>query len=170
MPRPCLCLRLAVTLAAAAVLAGACSGGGGAAPTAPGEPSAALVEFDSFTLVNAARVSNAVQPPLELREAISQVAREHSRHMRDQGFFDHTDRQGRTVMERLQEAGIGFATAGENLAMTVHIANPAGWAHDQLMQSAEHRANLLNPHFQFVGVGVAKDGDRYWITQVFVGQ
>jgi uncharacterized protein YkwD len=37
------------------------------------------------------------------------------------------------------------------------------------MQSSEHRPNILNPAFQLVGVGVARDGGSYWITQVFVG-
>lgn len=163
--------RRQAVLFAALVLATAsgCSRGGGGSPTAPGEPSPALVEFDSYALVNSARAANGVQPPLELREAIARVARDHSARMRDEGFFGHEDGQGRTVVERLTEAGIPFAEAGENLAMTVGIADPAAWAHDQLMASSEHRPNILNPGYELVGVGVARDGDRYWITQVFVG-
>jgi uncharacterized protein YkwD len=158
----------AVGLLAVAWLA-ACSSGGGPTPTAPGEPEPALVEFDSYTLVNSARAVNSVQPPLQLREAIAAVARAHSRRMRDDAFFGHADPEGRTVADRLAEAGIPFATTAENLAMTVNIADPASWAHGQLMQSSEHRPNILNPAFQLVGVGVARDGGSYWITQVFVG-
>lgn len=168
MPPHCQRTGLAATLVAVALLA-ACSSGGGSTPTAPAEPSTAQVELDSYTLINSARASSSVQPPLELREAIAQVARAHSRQMRDQDFFGHADPQGRTVVDRLAAAGVAFASAGENLAMTVNVANPAAWAHQELMQSSEHRPNILSPNFALVGVGVARDGARYWITQVFVG-
>ena len=151
------------------MLVAACSNGGGATPTSPGEPGPPQVEFDSYVLINDARTDHAIDPPLELREAIAQVARDHSRQMRDRGFFGHRDPQGRTVADRLAEAGVPYRVAAENLARTANIPNPAAWAHEQLMQSAEHRPNILNPDFDLVGVGVAREGSTYWITQVFVG-
>ena len=152
------------------ILLSACSGGGDASPTAPGSPGTAQVEFDSFSLVNGARNQNDVDPQLELREALAQVAREHSQAMRDQNFFSHQDAQGRTVGDRLAEAGISFRIAAENLARTTNIPDPAAWAHGELMQSSEHRPNILNPGFELVGVGVVKQGGSYWITQVFIGR
>jgi uncharacterized protein YkwD len=123
----------------------------------------------SFQFVNDARAENQVDPLLELREALALVAREHSRRMRDQGFFSHRDPQGRTIADRLSEAGIGYRVAGENLARTTNISNPAAWAHEQLMQSDEHRPNILSPDFELMGVGVVRDGNSYWITQVYIG-
>ncbi len=162
-------VRLLLFSSALLVSLSACSSGGDASPTAPRVPSSAQVEFDSFNLVNGARSQNSVDPQLELRETLTRVAREHSRAMWEQNFFSHRDPQGRTVGERLGEAGITFRVAAENLARTTNIPDPATWAHDQLMQSTEHRPNILNPDFELVGVGVVEWDGTYWITQVFVG-
>lgn len=160
----------ATTSLALLLLVVACSSGGGAgSPTAPGAPSVAQIEFDSFTLINGARTGNGIDPPLELREAVAAVARGHSRNMRQQGFFGHADPAGQTLVQRLADEGITYRVAAENLARVTNVENPAAWAHDQLMQSAEHRPNILNSDFQFVGVGVVTDGTTYWLTQVFIG-
>lgn len=154
-----------------AVLLAACSGGGSdSSPTAtlPGQ-SDAQIEFDSFGLVNDARAGNDVDPALELRETIAAVAREHSRQMRDLDFFAHRDPQGRMVSERLAEAGISFRIAAENLARVTNVPNPAGWVHDELMASAVHRPNILNADMELIGVGVVRQGDTYWLTQIFIG-
>lgn len=158
----------AVGLVALLALVG-CSGSGGSdTPTSPLTPQPPAVESDSHTHLNAARVDHAVNPPLGLREAVSAVARRHSESMRDQGFFSHVDPQGRSVAQRLQEAGVPFRAAAENLAQVNHAANPAAFAHQQLMASSTHRPNILNERFQLVGVGVARQGETYWITQVFI--
>lgn len=162
------CVRLLLVSSALPLLF-ACSGGGGVSPTAPGSPSTLQVEFDSFNLVNGARNQNDIDPQLELREALAQVAREHSQRMRDLNFFSHQDPQGRTVRDRLAVAGITYRVAAENLARTTNIPDPASWAHGELMQSAEHRPNILNSDFELVGVGVARQDGTYWITQIFIG-
>jgi uncharacterized protein YkwD len=163
---------LASTLFIALALAGCSGGGGGPAaadtPTSPLAPMPPSVEFDSFGHLNSARETNAIDPLLGLREAASTVARRHSENMRDAGFFDHVDPQGRTVAQRLQQAGVPFRAAAENLARVSDAANPAAFAHQQLMASPSHRPNILNSRFQLVGVGVARQGDSYWITQVFI--
>ena len=45
---------------------------------------------------------------------------------------------------------------------------PAQVAHKQLMASASHRKNILSPKYRLAGVGVAKAGNTYWITQIFI--
>ncbi len=165
--------RLSVALLLpAVVLVLACSGGGGGAtPTSPLVLSIAQVELDSYGFVNEARSDNEVDPQLDLRQALAQIAREHSEAMRDGGFFGHRDTLGRTVAERLAGAGIAYQVVAENLALVTNSGNPAAWAHDHLMQSGEHRPNILDPRVQLIGVGVASDGSSsYWITQVFVGR
>lgn len=160
-----------LALALAAVLAVAC-GGGGDAPAGPtassNTPLEVEVEFRSYTLVNDSRREQAVQPLLDLEELISAVARGHSKAMRDQGFYSHRDPQGRTVSARLREAGVGFSDAGENIAFVDKAIDPAALAHDDLMASESHRANILSDGYRVIGVGVARSGDTYWITQIFV--
>ena len=146
----------------------ACSAAG-SGPTAPGAPSAAQVEAASFQLLNQARQTAGVRL-LALDPALSAIARAHSEAMRDRVFFDHRDpATGKTFTDRLRDGGQTFRTAGENLAMVANAGDPAGFAHDELFASPEHRADMLNPSFGRVGVGVARSGNSYWITQLFVG-
>jgi uncharacterized protein YkwD len=145
----------------------ACGGGSGG-PTAPDGADVFEVEQRSFALLNAARSAAGVTPAFRLDSAVAEVARRHSESMRDEGYFGHRDPQGRTLIERLAEAGIPYRAAAENLARVSGAPDPAGWAHEQLLDSAEHRGNILDDQFRLVGVGVARRGDSYWLTQIFL--
>ena len=152
-----------------AVLAVGCSGSGEESPTsAGGSLTAADVEFQSLQLANQARSSENIQPQLGQDPAVARVAREHSEAMRDQGFFGHTDKNGNGLRHRLDKAGVQYSGAAENLVEVFHKTNPAKVAHQQLMGSASHRKNILSPKYRLAGVGVAKAGDTYWITQIFI--
>ncbi len=140
--------------ATALIVVVGCSGASDGGPTAPpGAPEPQQVEFESFALVNVARTEAGVEPSVSFRDDLARVARAHSEDMRDQGYFAHLNGRGETVSERLTTAGISFRAAGENLASTTNIANPAAWAHDRLMASEEHRPNILSPRFSLMGVG-----------------
>lgn len=93
-----------------------------------------------------------------------QVARAHSRDMFAKGYFAHDNLEGQGPFDRMRAANIHFAAAGENLALaqTVEIA------HVNLMNSPGHRANILNPSFGRVGIGIL-DGGFYglMISQEF---
>ena len=157
-----------VALAVFALVGVACGGGGeSGSPTSPLGTSVAQVEFESFQLANSARSDSNVQPPLSHDDAISRVARAHSESMRDHDFFGHQGPNG-GMRARLRAAGIPFSVAGENLAKLSSVPNPAGTAHAQFMSSAEHRGVMLDPRFRLAGVGVARSGDTYWITQIFI--
>ncbi len=146
-------------------LLGAC---GGSSPTEPlVSPSPASVEAASYGLLNSARHDAGVDD-LVLDPQITEVARDYSRKMRDEGFFDHIDPAGNMVDTRLRVAGVRFTVVGENLANVSHSSDPARVAHQLLMGNAVHRSNILDPRFSEVGVGVAQSGDVYWITQIFV--
>ena len=157
-----------LSLAFVGLLGVACGGGGDSGgPTAPLGTTVAEVEFESFQLANAARSESNVQPQLNLNDAIVRVARAHSESMRDQNFFGHQGPDG-GMRARLRAAGISFSIAGENLAKMTSVPNPAGQAHAQFMNSAEHRDVMLDPRFQLAGVGVARSGDTYWLTQIYI--
>ena len=79
-------------------------------------------------------------------------------------LFDHTRPDGTACFTALDDAGIQYRTAGENIA--AGYASPeqvvAGW-----MNSAGHRANILNADFTAIGVGCDSTGG-YWV-QLFIG-
>ena len=155
-------------LAACAMLGVACGGGGdGAGPTAPVGTSVAEVEYESLQLANSARRNSNVRPQLDLDEQVARVARAHSESMRDNGFFGHRGPNG-GITARLRAAGVSFSRAGENLAKLTSVPDPAGEAHRQFMNSSGHRDVMLDPQFRLAGVGVARSGDTYWVTQIYI--
>ncbi|WP_442796401.1 CvpA family protein [Pelobium manganitolerans] len=121
------------------------------------------MENHLLVLVNEER-RKANLPPLARDTALRTVAREHSLDMFRKGYFSHISLDNTTPFDRIKAHNITYFTAGENLALaqTVEIA------HMGLMNSPGHRANILNPKFGRVGIGIM-DGGIYGImvTQNF---
>lgn len=113
-------------------------------------------------LINRERIRAGLQP-LEWCKRCAEVARRHSKDMYEEGYFSHVDIDGIDPFERLQAAGIGYASAGENLA----IAPTAPEAHQGLMASEDHRENILRPGFEEVGIGIYDGPYGLMCTQVF---
>jgi len=57
-------------------------------------------------------------------------------------------------IDRLEKAGVSYSIAGENLALAPTVQT----AHTGLMNSEGHRANILEPQFKRVGIGVIDNG------------
>lgn len=82
------------------------------------------------------------------------VARAHGVDMFRRSYFAHESPDGLSPFDRLDRAGIHFSAAGENLALAPDLEI----AHRGLMNSPAHRANILDPDFRRVGVGVINGG------------
>ena len=129
----------------------------GAAPPRP-ELEARMLE-----LVNQERAGAGLRP-LQADPEARDVARAHSQDMFARGYFSHVTPDGKDPFDRLRGAGVRFLNAGENLA----LARTLPMAHQGLMDSPGHRANILRPQFGRVGIGIV-DGGRYglMVTQNF---
>jgi uncharacterized protein YkwD len=92
--------------------------------------------------------------PLTMDDEIQNVAREYSKEMWEGQFFSHVSPDGSTPFDRINEANIEFLLAGENLALAPSVEI----AHVGLMNSPGHRANILNPLYGRVGIGVIDGG------------
>lgn len=78
--------------------------------------------------------------------------------------FSHTRPNGTKFSTALQEFGVPFRTAGENIAYGQKSPQEVvtGW-----MNSPGHRANILNGNFGKIGIGVYQsNGTIYW-SQLF---
>ncbi len=145
----------------------------GAAPTtlaptrpAPGEDAArALAPADALAaMVNGARASEGLER-LARDARLDHVAQAHAEAMRDAHRLAHEGVDG-TPADRVKDAGIEASAVGENVA---HAAD-AQHAHRTLWQSPSHRSNLLEKHFNALGVGMARDADdTLWVCEVFAG-
>ena len=106
-------------------------------------------EEEMLKLLNAERTRRGLNP-LGLDARLRTLARKHSRDMFARGYFAHVDPDGKTPFDRMRRADIDYAEAGENLAMAPSVSI----AHDGLMRSPGHRANILDPKFGKIGIGV----------------
>ncbi|HMA33547.1 MAG TPA: CvpA family protein [Chloroflexia bacterium] len=110
-------------------------------------------EEQMLNLVNAERSGRGLAP-LVMDPALRQLARAHATDMFQQGYFSHTGRDGRSPFDRMHDARISYSAAGENLA----LAPTTEFAHEGLMHSPGHRANILNSQFHKIGIGVMDGG------------
>jgi uncharacterized protein YkwD/uncharacterized membrane protein required for colicin V production len=102
-------------------------------------------------LLNGERVKVGLKP-LVADEKLRQVARAHSLDMFQQDYFSHGSPTAGSPFDRMHAAGIQFAVAGENLAFAPNVE----LAHQGLMNSPGHRANILRPEFGRVGIGAIR--------------
>lgn len=125
-----------------------------------------LVAFESevVELTNIERERYGLQP-LQIDYKLSEVAREKSKDMRVNRYFDHNSPVYGSPFSMMQQFGVHYQTAGENIAMG---QRSAGEVVQAWMNSAGHRANILNPNFTHIGVGFDENG-YYW-TQQFIGK
>jgi len=125
-------------------------------------------EQHALDLINGERASAGLSP-LVMDEDLRAVARAHSEDMVARGFISHVNPDGLNPFDRIKAAGIGYVSAGENIAVTTG-PTPAESARDGWMASPPHRANILRPQFNRTGMGVAVDGTgKYYFTQDFIG-
>ncbi|WP_052256023.1 CAP domain-containing protein [Salinicoccus sp. YB14-2] len=122
-------------------------------------------EYQLFDLTNAARAKHDLEP-LEWHAEVSETARKHSADMAKNEYFNHTNLDGQSPFDRMNEDDISYTTAGENLAAAQFSSI---YAHHGLMNSEGHRQNILNDSFRELGVGVAFDEDnRPFYTENFL--
>jgi uncharacterized protein YkwD len=108
---------------------------------------------------------------LKFERRLTTAALRHSQDMALQDYFSHKQPNGGTPGERITATGYQWSSYAENIAagMSTPEAVVTGW-----MNSPGHRANILNPKLQEIGVGyyfLADDTGQvnykhYW-TQVF---
>ena len=143
-------------------------GGGGGSAITGNTPTASEISLAQqvLTLVNQERATAGLSP-LTAHAGCDQVAYDHSWDMDYRDFFSHTNPDNASPFDRMAGAGVTYTAAGENIA--AGYATPAavmtGW-----MNSPGHRANILNPNFTEIGIGVRQGSTgqygTYW-TQVF---
>jgi uncharacterized protein YkwD len=121
-------------------------------------------EDNMLQRINAARGSAGLSR-LRVDAALQTAARAHSLDMYERHYFSHQTPDGKTPFDRLQAVNAHYLTAGENIA----FAPDPSQAWDSLIQSPDHRANILNPDFQCVGIGAYKGlgGYEEMFTQDF---
>ncbi len=119
-------------------------------------------EKEVIRLVNEERAKNGLSA-LTYNWELARVARMKSQDMHDNRYFSHTSPVYGSPFQMLTSFGIRYRSAGENIARGQRTPRAVV---DAWMNSAGHRANILNASFTEIGVGYVAAGN-YW-TQIFI--
>lgn len=87
---------------------------------------------------------------------LQEAARDHSQEMFELGYFGHDSPESGSPSDRLDALDIPFMVTGENLA----YAPGVDVAHQGLMDSTGHRANILSAEYRRIGIGVIESPSR----------
>lgn len=140
------------------------------APAPPPAPvtSPISVAAEVVAAVNTYRAQSGV-PPLGLNSLLNGAALDHSTDMAQRHVMTHTGWDGSTAGQRIAANGYTFSTWAENVAagQTTVAAVMQAW-----MGSAGHRANILSPYFNEIGIAAVKsdNGVIYWTMDLATGR
>lgn len=134
------------------------NGSGSTGGTSTGTSSAAQAVLAE---VNTARAKNGLSA-LTLAANMNRAAAVRAAELAQS--FSHTRPNGSRGLTALNEAGVSYRTAGENIASGQQSAQAvvSAW-----MNSSGHRANILSASFGRMGVGQATIGGRTYWVQLF---
>ncbi|MGE5109309.1 MAG: CAP domain-containing protein [Acidobacteriaceae bacterium] len=119
-------------------------------------------EGEILRLVNQDRAQAGLDP-LELDSRLTEIARKHSELMVERSSLSHQFPGEPDLRHRVVSSGVRFDISGENVA---YDREPVS-AERSLMRSPPHRANILRPEFNAIGIGVIRVGDSIYVTQDF---
>ncbi|MCF6136267.1 CAP domain-containing protein [Pseudalkalibacillus berkeleyi] len=122
-------------------------------------------EQQMLDLVNQERQKAGVAP-LKADPELTKMARVKSQDMIDNNYFDHNSPTYGSPFDMMDQFGIEYQTAGENIAGNSSVQG----AHTSLMNSDGHRKNILGSQYTKIGIGIV-DGGPYgkMFTQAFTG-
>ena len=101
--------------------------------------------------------------PVHADEHLALAARLHAYQMANHGAISHQFDGERDLAARASDAGAHFSLVTENVAEASNSAQ----IHDLWMASAGHRANLLDPNVDAVGIAVVQKGRQLYAVEDF---
>jgi uncharacterized protein YkwD len=144
-------------------------------------PSIERLERLMFQLLNETRQSHIARlvgtAVLVWHDQLAEIARRHSTDMLKRQYVDHVTPEGLSTAQRVQKARIGYVACGENIGVVYGESAQSEQAiydiHEAFMNQprsmTNHRANLLNPLWTHVGVGIAHNPEGALVaTQLFI--
>ncbi len=121
----------------------------------PAHAADANAEGDFVIRINGLRASRGLAP-LGLHSVLTAKAEAWAQHMADTGCLCHSNLP--------DGVSVGWRKLGENIGRGGSVAS----LHDALVASPLHYANMVDPSFHWVGVGVAYGGGQMYVAEVFM--
>ncbi len=151
-------MRIGTRLAAMAI-AGAIAGTMLCWP-AYGQTEATRAERELFASANQARRAQGLAP-LRWDDALAAAARRHAEVMAQHGSAQHGFEGEPSLSARVKQAGAHFGWLAENVTQ----GQTPGFIHVQFMQSAPHRANILDRDMDSIGIGVVESRGQLFVVE-----
>jgi hypothetical protein len=101
--------------------------------------------------------------PVKLDGQLALAARQHANEMARRGTISHQFPGEQDLAARVGEAGVHFSLVTENVAE----APNSSIIEDLWMNSAGHRANLLDPKVDSIGISVVRAGGQFFAVEDF---
>jgi uncharacterized protein YkwD len=117
------------------------------------------------TLLNAANRDRAAAglSPLKWDGALATAAHQHALRMAKADTLSHQLPGEPPMQDRARRAGAHFSMVAENIAQGPSVPG----LHTQWMNSPPHRATLLDPQLNAVGISVVRSGNTYFAVEDF---
>jgi len=120
------------------------------------------LEKQLFDLVNHERQKAGLNR-FEWSDKLAEAALAHSRLLDQHQDLSHQFAAEPVLQERVGATGLRFNSVAENVAEAPDVAT----AHDGLMHSPGHRANILNSNYNAIGIAIVQHGSQLFVTQDF---
>jgi uncharacterized protein YkwD len=102
-------------------------------------------------------------PALRLDPVLTQASAFHAREMADHATISHQFPDEPELAERVSNAGVHFSLIAEN----VGEAPTSVIIHDLWMHSPDHRANLLDPNVNTIGIAIVSRDNQLYAVEDF---
>jgi hypothetical protein len=125
-------------------------------------PHPSKAESVLFDAANRDRAAHGLHP-LQWDTSLASAAREHAQLMALRNTLSHQFPGEAPMQERARQAGARFSLIAENVAEGPGVIG----LHTQWMNSPPHRANLLDPELNAVGIAVVQSGNTLFAVEDF---
>lgn len=116
--------------------------------------------------INEQRIANGL-PALTLDSLLTATAQTKAKDMVENNYFSHTSPTYGSPFEMMQNAGVTYISAGENIAGNSSIDD----AITSFLSSEEHSKNILSNSYNYIGIGIEKSNTYgYVIVLMFIGK
>lgn len=133
--------------------------------SAPPANTAEQYKADILRYTNEARIANGLPALTAGGSGLNQAAQ--LRAQETIGSFGHTRPNGSDFWTAMDQFGVSYGWAAENIAYNTASYYSAYDTVQMWMNSAGHRKNILNPNLKKLSVGYTISGDWAYITQLF---
>lgn len=117
-------------------------------------------------LINNARKAQGINP-LQIDDLLNSTAQAKANDMVKNNYFSHESPTYGSPFEMMQNAGIRYRTAGENIAGNPSVEDAVkSW-----LESDSHKQNLLSNAYNYIGIGIEESpAYGYVIVAMFIGR